>query len=98
MDLDKLLSSIATRIKYIANNAQSSFVVKEAGIVDKKLDDVRNRVIKTPELLNQVCDKIISVDIYNMRHVLGETNMVYKKVDELEAYIVDLKAAYFNQN
>ena len=96
--LEKILASIATRLKYIKNNAAAKYVVKEANIIDIKLDDIRNRVIKTQQLLDMVCDKIINQDISNMKGVQGETAMVYKKMDELAGFVEEIKSAYFNEN
>lgn len=96
--MEKILASIATRLKYIKNNAAAAYVIKEADIIDIKLDDIRNRVIKTQELLDNVCDKIINQDISNMKGVQGETSMVYKKMDELAGFVEEIKGAYFNEN
>ena len=96
--MDKILASIATRLKYITNNAESKFIAKQVSIIDLKLNDIRNRVIKTQELLDSVCDKIINQDINLMKRVPGETNMVYKKMDELAGFIDEIKDAYFNTN
>ena len=34
--MEKILASIATRLKYIKNNAVAAYVIKEADIIDLK--------------------------------------------------------------
>lgn len=93
--MKKLLNSIDTRIKYITNNSDNTFIQKECKVINIKLDDIRNKVIKTYSLLDEVCDRIISLDIGNMKRVPGQTNMVYKKMDELAGFILQIKDKYF---
>ena len=93
--MKKLLSSIDTRIKYITNNSDNTFIQKECKVINIKLDDIRNKVIKTYSLLDEVCNRIISLDIDNMKRVPGQTNMVYKKMDELAGFILQIKDKYF---
>lgn len=96
--MKKLLNSINTRIKYILNNSNNDYITKECNIINIKLDDIRNRMIKTEELLNEVCDKIIDNDIYKLKRVPDQPNMVYKKMNELENFIKQIKELYFKSD
>lgn len=93
--MEKLLSSINTRLSYIRNNSSNAYILKQCDIIDEKLESIRIKFYNTDTVVNEVCDKIINYDISNMKGVSGETNMVYKKMDELANFIADIKVAYF---
>lgn len=93
--MEKLLNSINTRINYILNNSDNDYIAKECNVINIKLDDIRNKVIKTQELLNEVCNKIINNDIDKLKRVPGQTDMVYKKMNELANFIEQIKELYF---
>lgn len=93
--MDKILNSINTRLTYIRSNSSNTYILKQCDIIDEKLDEIRNKKYETSEMVNQVCDNIINRDISLMKRVAGETNMVYKKMDELAGFIDELKTLYF---
>ncbi len=95
--MDKLLSSIATRLTYITSNTENAYIIKVCDIIDIKLDAFRNKEYTTHELVDSVCNKIINYDIHNMKGVSGQTNMVYKKMDELANFIEQIKTTYFEE-
>ena len=94
----KLLNSINTRIKYIINNSHTKFIHHRCDIINIKLDELKDRKFKDQETVNAICNSIINNDISMMKGVLGETNMVYKKMDELAEFVEQIKTAYFEEN
>lgn len=96
--MDSILNSINTRLTYIREHSENAFILKSCDIIDEKLNPIRNKSIKTEQLLHTVIDEIIKRDIANMRSVTTinlETKTTIRKIDELESFIVDLEAAYF---
>ena len=62
------------------------------------MEDIKAKNIKTKEVLDNYCDNIINRDIDLMKRVItDETNMVYKKMDELAGFIADIKTSYFEE-
>lgn len=94
----KLLSSINTRLDYISNNSKNAYILKQVEIVRMKMKEFADWKYSTPEVVDKICDKIVSYDISNMKRVSGETNMVYKKMDELAGFVQDIKVTYFAEN
>lgn len=96
--MEKLLNSINTRLNYITNNSTNTFILKQCDVIRTKMEDIKNNNIKTKEVLDGYCDNIINRDIDLMRRVItDETNMVYKKMDELAGFIADIKTTYFEE-
>ena len=96
--MEKLLNSINTRLNYITNNSTNAFILKQCDVIRTKMEDIKNTNIKTKEVLDPYCDNIIYRDIDLMRRVItDETNMVYKKMDELAGFIADIKTTYFEE-
>ena len=95
--MDKLMNSINTRIKYILNNSNNEFIIHRCEIINTKLDELKERKYKDKETVYFICSNIIYVDIAKMKGVSGQTNMVYKKMDELTGFIEDLKTVYFDK-
>ena len=94
--MDKLLSSIETRLKYICSNTENSFLISQCNIIRGKLDEIKDRKYNTLELIQSICNNIINNDIDKMRRVISdETNMVYKKMDELNNFISQIPELYF---
>ena len=91
--MDKIFNSINTRIKYIKTNSSNEFIIKVCDMIWKKLQQIKNGTLKNKSDIIYLCDNIIDKDINKMKRVLGETDMVYKKMNELESFIVDLKNA-----
>lgn len=96
--MDKLLSSIATRIKYIRSNSDNAFINSALDIVEIKIEELKERKYSSVAVVEDICNHIISYDIRRMKGVPGETNMVYKKMDELAGFVEELKVAYFEAN
>lgn len=95
--MDKLMNSINTRIKYILNNSDNEFIKHRCEIINIKLDELKERKYKDNDTVYFICNNIINVDIAKMKGVSGQTNMVYKKMDELAGFIEDLKTVYFDK-
>ena len=96
--MDKLLSSIATRIKYIRSNSDNAFINSALDIVEIKIEELKERKYSSVAEVEDICNHIISYDIRRMKGGPGETNMVYKKMDELAGFVEELKVAYFEAN
>ena len=96
--MDKLLNSINTRLNYLTSNSTNTFILKQCGVIRTKMEDIKAKNIKTKEVLDSYCDNIINRDIDLMKRVItDETNMVYKKMDELAGFIADIKTVYFEE-
>ena len=96
--MEKLLASIATRMKYIRSNSENAFILKSLDIIDIKLSELKERKYTSVAVVESICDHVVSYDIQRMKGVTGESNMVYKKMDELAGFIEELKTAYFEEN
>ena len=96
--MDKLLNSINTRLNYLTSNSTNTFILKQCDVIRTKMEDIKAKNIKTKEVLDKYCDNIINRDIDLMKRVItDETNMVYKKMDELAGFIADIKPVYFEE-
>ena len=96
--MDKLLNSINTRVNYLTSNSTNTFILKQCSVIRTKMKDIKAKNIKTKEVLDNYCDNIINRDIDLMKRVItDETNMVYKKMDELAGFIADIKTVYFEE-
>ena len=96
--MDKLLNSINTRLNYLTSNSTNTFILKQCDVIRTKMEDIKAKNIKTKEVLDNYCDNIINRDIDLMKRVItDETNMVYKKMDELAGFIADIKTVYFEE-
>lgn len=93
--MDKILASIATRIKYIRNNTTTPFILDSLKVIEIKLDEFKDKKYTSVAVVENICDHIVSYDISRMKRVMGETNMVYKKMDELAGFVQEIKTAYF---
>lgn len=96
--MEKLLSSIKTRLTYITTNSDNAFILKRCETVNIELDSIRNKQFSTMEAVKQVTDRIINVDVSIMKRVAGQTNMVYKKMDELANFVSQIPDLYFLNN
>ena len=96
--MDKLLSSIATRIKYIRSNSENAFILKSCDVIEVKMQEFKDRKYASVAVVENICDHIVTYDIGRMKGVSGETNMVYKKMDELAEFVASIKDAYFKEN
>ena len=96
--MDKLLASIATRIKYIRNNTDNAYLNKALDIIELKLQEIKDRKYNTQEVIDNICDTIINFDIARMKGVSGQTDMVYRKMNELANFIDQIKVVYFDEN
>lgn len=96
--MEKLLSSIKTRLTYITTNSDNAFILKRCETVNMELDSIRNKQFSTMEAVKQVTDRIINVDVSIMKRVAGQTNMVYKKMDELANFVSQIPDLYFLNN
>lgn len=96
--MEKLLSSIKTRLTYITTNSDNAFILKRCETVNMELDSIRNKQFSTMEAVKQVTDRIINVDVSIMKRVAGQTNMVYKKMGELANFVSQIPDLYFLNN
>ena len=92
----ELLSNIDNVLDYIKSNSTNAYILKEVNIINIKLDDIRNKVVDSEDLLNFICDKIVGYDISTMKRVTGQKKDIYNKYIVLEGYIKDIKLNYFN--
>lgn len=92
--MDKLLNSITTRINYIYNNTGNKYIDRMIEVIKEKLNPIKNKEVKTQDLLDDICNRIIN-DVKLLKRVNGETAMVYKKMDELIEFIEQVKVEYF---
>ena len=93
--MESLLSKINTRMNYISSNTDNAYITKQLNTIKIKLQEIKERKYSTQEGLDYVCNRIINCDIMNMKGVNGQTNMVYKKMQELSASVEQIKTAYF---
>lgn len=93
--MTKLMNSINTRIKYILNNSDNAYLENQCRIINLKLDELKERKYEDEMTVKFICNNIISGNINKMKRVSGQTNMVYKKMDELAEFIEQLKTVYF---
>lgn len=96
--MEKILSSIKTRLTYITTNSDNAFILKRCETVNMELDSIRNKQFSTMEAVKQVTDRIINVDVSIMKRVAGQSNMVYKKMDELANFVSQIPDLYFLNN
>ena len=96
--MEKLLSSIKTRLTYITTNSDNAFILKRCETVNMELDSIRNKQFSTMEAVKQVTDRIMNVDVSIMKRVAGQTNLVYKKMDELANFVSQIPDLYFLNN
>lgn len=94
--MDKIISSAITRLNYITNNTENSYILKQCKIISIKIDDIKAKKYIDMENLNYACNSIID-DINNMKGVSEQTNMLYKKMNELEGYINQIREVYFTE-
>lgn len=94
--MDKIISSAITRLNYITNNTENAYILKQCKIISIKIDDIKAKKYIDMENLNYACDSIIN-DINNMKGVSDQTNMLYKKMNELEGYINQIREVYFTE-
>ena len=52
--MEKLLSSIKTRLTYITTNSDNAFILKRCETVNMELDSIRNKQFSTMEAVKQV--------------------------------------------
>lgn len=96
--MEKLLSKIETRLKYLENNSENAFMKKYVNILREKMKYMAERTYTTQEVVDSACDSMINKDLTMMRGVPGQTNMVYKKIDELQGFIEEIKTTYFEED
>lgn len=94
--MDKIISSAITRLNYITNNTENAYILKQCKIISIKIDDIKAKKYIDMENLNYACNSIID-DINNMKGVSEQTNMLYKKMNELEGYINQIREVYFTE-
>lgn len=92
-ELEKLLSKIDTRIKYINSNTENPYIAAKLNIVRQKLSEIKSHKYTTIDMVNKVCDNIKEQDIDRIRG-LDNTKMVNKKIQELTDYISEIPYVY----
>lgn len=93
--MDKILNSIETRIKYIESNTENAFLLSMCNVIRLSIQEIKERKFTTQETVDQACD-IAKNNISKMRRTPDQTNMVYRKMDELDNFIEKIKSEYFN--
>lgn len=93
--MDKLLNSINTRLTYIENHTENAYILHICKIIREKMQDIKDRIYHSQATINDICDRIVNVDINKMQRVSGETDMVYKKMSELANFVLQIKDKYF---
>ena len=81
------------------------FKQRFAQVTNPPIDSIREEVVmstyiyigKEGNLLNPT-EENAKIDIGRMKGVSGETNMVYKKMDELAEFVASIKDTYFKEN
>ena len=96
--MDKLLASINTRLNYIENHTENAYILNVCRVIRAKMAEIKAKVYKTPETVNDLCNRIIDVDINKMQRVPGEAKMVYTKMSELAGFVEQIKDKYFEEN
>ena len=93
--MDKLLASINTRLTYIETHTENAFILNVCRVIRAKMAEIKAKVYKAQATVNDVCDRIVNVDINKMQRVPGEAKMVYTKMVELAGFIEQIKDKYF---
>ena len=95
--MDKLLNSINTRLTYIENHTENAYILNICRIIREKIKEIKDRIYSSQNTINDICDRIVNVDINKMQRVGGQTDMVYKKMSELANFVLQIKDNYFDE-
>ncbi len=93
--MDKLLNSINTRLNYIESHTENAYILNLCRIIREKIKEIKDRIYSSQSTINDICDRIVNVDINKMQRVGGQTDMVYRKMSELANFVLEIKEKYF---
>ena len=91
---DSLLINITSILDSIETNTTNVFIVKECGIIDIKLEEVKVRKYSKIETVESICNSIINNDISNMKGVLNQPAEMYERMDTLESLVRQIPSVY----
>lgn len=91
---DGLMSDITTTLDSIETSTTNVFIVKECGIIDIKLEEVRTRKYNKLETVESICNSIINNDISKMKGVLDQPKEMYDRMNILENLVSQIPSVY----
>lgn len=89
-----LMSDITNTLDSIETNTTNVFIIKECGIIDIKLEEVRARKYSKLETVEAICNSIINNDISNMKGVLNQAAEMYERMNTLENLVRQITSVY----
>jgi len=81
---DTLMVDITNTLDSIETNTTNVFIVKECGIIDIKLEEVRVRKYSKIETVESICNIINNNDISNIKGVLVLPAEMYERMNTPE--------------
>lgn len=93
VDFDTLMSDITNILDEIQTGTTNNFIIKECGIIDVKLDEIRVRKYNNIDTIESICHSI-NKDISKMRGVLNQSEEMYIKYDALESMVQQIPSVY----
>ena len=91
---DTLMVDITNTLDSIETNTTNVFIVKECGIIDIKLEEVRVRKYSKIETVESICNSIINNDISNIKGVLDQPAEMYERMNTLENLVRQITSVY----
>lgn len=91
---DTLMVDITNTLYSIETNTTNVFIVKECGIIDIKLEEVRVRKYSKIETVESICNSIINNDISNIKGVLDQPAEMYERMNTLENLVRQITSVY----
>ena len=96
--MEELLAKIDEILTYLIDNTDNPFIISTCQIINEKMTQIKNREFHTQESVDYFCNYIIDKEINKMKRVISsETKTEYKKMDELENLIIQIKEQYFKE-
>lgn len=89
-----LMTDITNTLDSIETNTTNVFIIKECGIIDIKLEEVRARKYSKLETVESICNSIINNDISNMKGVLNQPAEMYERMNTLENLVRQITSVY----
>lgn len=93
VDFDTLMSDITILLDEIQTGTTNVFIIKECGIIDVKLEEIRARKYNNIDTIESICYSITK-DISKMRGVLNQPEEMYTKYDNLESKVQQIPSVY----
>lgn len=92
-DFDTLMVNITNLLDEIQTGTTNIFIIKECGIIDVKLDEIRARKYNNIDTIESICHSI-NKDISKMRGVLNQPEEMYTKYNNLESMVLQIPSVY----